>query len=171
MTNETRGKAFVAWVHKAYTTMPIPEGSSCNLYGSSPLYPNCVPVIVTPILPDYPRVGETWRWTEGGRDVTIVSAPFLDKGKVWVRADVVGDAQYSFEVGRELQPREAWRSVGGGMKWIPCDPISEETLQEAEQILHEMFETIWWCHKTRELFRCRAGGIVYGKPQWFVLPL
>jgi hypothetical protein len=65
-----RQKPFVGYMYRAEC------GYAVNTKADSP---HGVPVVVTPLLPDDPRVGETWIWLDefgSRRPVTILTAPF-----------------------------------------------------------------------------------------------
>ena len=75
-----RAKPFVAWMaHQAVDGTY--RGGFFNREGSSTL---AVPVVVTPLLPDDPRPGETWL-DEHDRTVEILGPVTVDReGDVWV---------------------------------------------------------------------------------------
>ena len=72
MSTETRGKPFVAYISQQAWRNGVKI--SVQMYKHlNGIYDS--PVVVTPLLPDDPRIGETWEWM--GQRVTIMGAPFL----------------------------------------------------------------------------------------------
>ena len=82
---EERGKPFVAWVaatSAAATGIPISPSvrrTPTRLHWYEGECGAQTPVVVTPLLPNDPKPGETWLWQhavdERGHEVTIAGAP------------------------------------------------------------------------------------------------
>ena len=65
---EERGKPFVAWMYNPKSRAThYGRTDACNRDG-------CYEVVVTPLLPDDPKPGETWLWSDVPCE--IVGAPF-----------------------------------------------------------------------------------------------
>ena len=82
---EERGKPFVAWMSKDGVDGCYPKGMAIRLEeGRTATGVVCdTPVVVTPLLPDDPRPGETWL-LPSGEEAEILSPPY--DGVVVVRA-------------------------------------------------------------------------------------
>lgn len=94
-----RAKPFVAWMG-THDRGEIPKSGIRNFYLASqeehraipPTY--TIPVVVTPLLPDDPRPGETWQHMDN--KVTILSTPYSYNDAVFVRVDGGGYVKSCF---------------------------------------------------------------------------
>ena len=111
MSDERRAP-FVAWVYDEAVEHQAKDwdsgvglASRWWLCGDAPSNPGYVPVVVTPLLPDDPRPGETWLDAER-RSVTVLTAPFQsEKGPdhYWSRVVVRRGATLVIVVVRDLR--------------------------------------------------------------------
>lgn len=81
--SKERGKPFVGWMHPGNNYFHATKSSHCDRDG-------CYPVVVTPLLPDDPRPGETWLLPSGD-PVEILSPPYA--GVVVVQGEGVRNGE------------------------------------------------------------------------------
>ena len=148
-----RAKPFVAWMG-GEDCRAIPAGGVRSFWlagqeehrAAPPTY--TVPVVVTPLLPDDPRPGETWVSCGGQMPREITGAPFVHyDGKVYVPVRTATGGGFD-EVARLRRPpvMKTFRvqsaldnDIGGGMCHIN---VRAESREEAVRKLAESLEEV-----------------------------
>ena len=105
--SETRVKPFVAFAYKQINAPDCARGGAWR-FSEKPDEYYTVPVVVTPLLPDDPKVGEVWEWNHKnqmmGQAVEIFGAPYVCSGDVVVPFGRDGKCNGAVDITRLRRP-------------------------------------------------------------------